>query len=233
MNLRRALTTNVAMVLAAALLAGASPVTAAEVAVSPTDILFEKDHLGKTAKGERLVYRLQRSVSEPKLLGPSFSDDITLSVRDVTPEGARNVDVVVFTGDRQRDTRAIDGLTGNPVLVFYLDRAVSNFAMLGGGNKAYLKNQFRIALRSTAKVEAVKATYDGKEIDAYRVTVVPYAYDKNKAKMQGYENARFELVVSEAVPGHLVEMNQDFTNTQPTAPRLEERIALSRTEKAQ
>jgi hypothetical protein len=49
--------------------------------------------------------------------------------------------------------------------------------------------------------------------------------------MQGYENARFDFVVSAAVPGHLVEMSQDFTSSVPNAPRLEERVALSRLEK--
>ncbi|MDX2290184.1 MAG: hypothetical protein NW217_15365 [Hyphomicrobiaceae bacterium] len=213
--------------LVAALMLSSTAVMAAEAATGPVDQLFETPHLSSVEKGQRLSYRLQRTVSEPKLLGPPFSDDILVDIRDVTPEGQRNVDVHVFTGDRARDKREIDGLTGNPVLVFFLDRAVANFAMLGGGNRAYLKNKFRVALRTTAKTEKVSATFAGKTVEAQRITVIPYALDDKRDKMNGYENARFDIVVSSAVPGYLLELSSDISSPQDKAPRLEERIVLT------
>ncbi len=211
----------------AALLMSSTAALAAEAAAGPVDRLFETPHLAKVEKGQRLTYKLQRTVSEPKLLGLPFSDDILVDIREVTPDGHRNVDIQVFTGDRAREKREIDGLTGNPVLVFFLDRAVANFSMLGGGGKAYLKNRFRIALRSTAKIEATTATFEGKTVEAQRITVVPYALDDKRDKMNGYENARFDIVVSDAVPGYLVEMSSEFVSSQAAAPRLEERIVLT------
>lgn len=199
---------------------------AAEDKQGVRDILFDTPQLDKVEEGSALIYNFSRKVSEPKLLGPDFSDEIKLSILKAAQDGKKDVEIHVFSGDRARDPRTIEGLTANPVLVFYLDRMVANYAMLAGGNKGYLKNRFRLALRTTAKIEPVKIEYDGKTVDGHHVWVVPYINDPNKEKMSGYEGARFDFFVSDDVPGYLAELTALFESTEASAPMLDERITL-------
>jgi hypothetical protein len=215
-------------------LAGAALVAVAGAAVSAAaevpkagDVLFESKHLSNLGKGDEVTYRFQRTVSDEKLLGMPFSDDIKVAVvQAVAENGMRDVTLQVFTGERAREPITETQRTGNPLLVFYLDRAVSNFSLIAGGSRPYLKNRFARSLQE-AKVEPVKIAYNGTDVEGYRVTVAPYAGDPNAAKMQGYEGSQFTLLLSEAVPGQLAEMVSSYTSTVAGAPRLEERITLA------
>lgn len=199
-----------------------------------TDILFERSHLAAVDKGSRLAYRFQRTVSDPKILGKPFSDDITVDILAVDDKtGTRDLKIGVFSGDRGRDPQNITGMTGNPVLVVYLDRAVNQYSILAGGARSYLKNQFRNGMRDFAKIEEVEVDYKSEKVAGYRVSVIPYNEDPNKLKMQGYEGSRFEITLSDKVPGHFVEFAAIYESGVKTAPRLEERITLTGVEKIQ
>lgn len=213
--------------LAALVLTLPPPLLAGVDKPSAVDVLFERQHLANLEKGAEVSYRFQRTVSDAKLLGEPFSDDIKIDVTQVSEAGKRAVEVRVFTGDRARDPQKITDVTGNPILVVFLDRAVNNFSLIAGGNRAYLKNGFRIGLREKAVIEQVKADYQGQSVDAYRITVTPFAGDKNAQKMSGYDGSRFTFVVSEAVPGWFVEMVSTYESTIKEAPRLEERFTLA------
>lgn len=210
----------------AGLALAALPALAEAAKPSAVDILFEAKHLELLGKGAEAAYRIQRTVSDPKMLGEPFSDDIRIGVNAVDPAGKREVVIKIFSGERARDPRVETDMTGNPILVFFLDRSVSNFGLVGGGNRNYLKQQFRDALRDKADVQPVKIEYGGKSVDGYRVTVTPYADDKNARKMLGYEGSRFTLVVSDAVPGYFVDLSASFESTTKDAPKFEERITL-------
>ena len=204
-----------------------APASLAELAKpSSVDILFERKHLANVDAGADLDYRFQRTVSHPEILGQPFSDDIHVQVKKVGTDGTRDVVIKVFSGERAREPQPIEGLTGNPILVVFLDRAVSSFLAVAGGKVPYLKDRFRTALRERATVEPVKVLLGDKTVEAHRVTVIPYAGDLNASKMRGFENSRFSFVVSEAVPGQFVELLATYENTEKVAPRLEERTLM-------
>ena len=48
----------------------------------------------------------------------------------------------MYSGDRAREPQRITDMDGNPMLVVYLDSAVSHFQQLAGGDRAYLKGMF-------------------------------------------------------------------------------------------
>ena len=72
---------------------------------TPIDILFERKHLTNVVAGTELVYRFDRTVTQPELLGQPFSDDIKVEIKKVEPNGTRAVVVKVFTGERARVCR--------------------------------------------------------------------------------------------------------------------------------
>ena len=207
--------------------AGAGAGAGAEVAKpSSVDILFERKHLTNVGAGTDLVYKFERTVSATDLLGQPFADDIKVEVKKVASDGTRGVVVKVFSGERARDPQPIDELTGNPVLVVFLDRAIASYMSVAGGKVAYLKDKFRSALRERSTVEEVKVKLGEKTVDAFKVSVAPYSGDLNAAKMRGYENSKFSFVVSDAVPGQFVELLATYENTAKDAPRLEERTLM-------
>lgn len=202
-------------------MAGADPVKRTAV-----DLLFESKHLELLGKGMEARYRLDRTVSDAKLVGEPFADDIRVGVKDVDASGKREVVVHLFTGERARDPHTETELTGNPLLVVFLDRSVSNFAIVGGGNRNYLKQKFREALLDKADVQPAKVEYGGKSVDGYRITVAPFATDKNAQRMLGYEGSKFTFVISDAVPGYFVDLHAGFESTVKDSPKFEERIKL-------
>jgi len=193
---------------------------------SATDLLFETPHIKDLPEGTELVYDFSRKVSEEALLGPSYDDTVKVTVGDKDENSTRSLQIDVFTGKRKRDPQDISGMTGNPVLVFYLDRAVFGYNSVAGGKRAYLKNRFRIALGEAAELSPVKVRYDGKTLDGYRVVIKPYEKDLNRDKMRGYENSRFEMVVSDGVPGHFVAMKSEVESDEESAPDFVETLVL-------
>jgi len=192
---------------------------------SPVQLLFERQHLSALETGAEIVYRFERTVSEPKAPDDRFADEIRLVVTAVAAAGTREVALSVFTGERQL-RQTVPGMTGNPLLVVFLDRAVNNMTRLAGGSRAYFKSRIRAALLEKAIVEPITIPYRGGSVEAFRVSVLPFQGDPNAAAMLGYEGAKLTFVLCETLPGHLVELAATFESPLPGAPKLEERITL-------
>lgn len=189
-------------------------------------LLFDSRHLDQVNKGSEVTYRFERKVSDERLLGAAFSDDIKLDVTKVNEKGEREVVFRPFTGKEARDPSNWPDLTINPLFIWYLERAVSNFSLLVGGNQHYLKERIRQAFRDNAKVEAIKFDYNGQSIDAYRVSISPFFNDPNASSMEGFQDSSFSVVVSEKVPGYFIDLVANFDSRLAGAPSLEEHISL-------
>lgn len=191
-----------------------------------TKIVFDHKHLSNVDPGNELVYHFKRSVSNAELLGEPFTDDITLKIIGVKDDGGRDVDLQIYTGDRARDVQRMPDRQSNPVLLVYFNQAVNSFSMLAGGQRNYLTRVFSMGFQDKAKVEPIKIDYKGKKVDAYRISMAPYLGDQNEAKMQGWEGAEYVLVVSDAVPGQIVDLIGHYKNKYPGDLKLVERITL-------
>lgn len=210
-----------------ALMAGPQQyVSAATATPAATSLLFEAPHLSNVSKGTTLAYRFAREVSEPKLLGAPFKDDIKVDVVKEGADGRRTVVIKVFSGERGRPAQNIDGMTGNPLLVVFLDRAVSNLAMLSGGNRPYLKQKIKMSFANGAKVEPVDIAYGGGTVKGSRIEVKPFVGDPNALKMMGYDGMTLDIVVSDKVPGHFVELASHYESPMKGSPKLDESIRL-------
>ena len=190
------------------------------------DILFETRQLDLIEKGREVTYRFERSGSDERLVGKNYADDIRLGVAKVDDKGSRDVVFRVFTGENARDPQNWPELTINPLFIWYLDRAVATFNTLAGGNQMYLKARFREAFRDKAKVEEIKYDFYGECVDAYKITIAPYADDANAKKMQGFENSRFTVIVSEQVPGYFADLQASYISTEAAGPKLDEQIKV-------
>ena len=189
--------------------------------------IFDIPHMDEVGRGNRVNYSFERKVSLPEYPAPGYNDQIYVDVTKVEADGKRNVALQVFSGTRARHLWEETGMTGNPLLGWYLDNCINQFRAVAGGDRDFLKNTFKIAIREKAKREDIKATWAGKEVDAMRVTIAPYADSRDKKKMQGYENASFSIVFSPSVPGYFLEMSSHFAATSPRLPTIDEKITLT------
>lgn len=199
---------------AALSLALGSHVVAAVAADQPTavNIIFDHKHLSNVDQGKEVKYKFNRTVSDPQLLGQPFSDVVTLKVVAAKPTGEKDCDLQIYTGERARDLQKLLGLTINPVFNVYFAQGVSSFGMLAGGEMNYLQRAFSMGFKDKAKVEPLKVDYKGKPVDAYRISMAPYVGDPNEVKMQGWEKAQYDMIVSDQVPGEIIDLKATYTN---------------------
>ncbi|MDQ8697422.1 hypothetical protein [Hyphomicrobium sp. LHD-15] len=190
-----------------------------------TSILFETRQLDLVGKGAEVTYRFEKVGSDERLVGKNYADDIRLGVANVKDKGERDVVFKVFTGDNARDAQNWPDLTINPLFIWYLDRAVSTFTALAGGNQMYTKHKIREAL-ANATAEPVKVDYNGQSVDAFKIDVTPFAEDMSSSKMQGFHKANFVIVVSNQVPGYFVDLKSNFVSTQAAGPEIKEHIKV-------
>lgn len=191
------------------------------------ELLFETRHLDLIEKGSEVTYRFEKRGSDERLVGKDQDDELRLGVASVNGKGERDVVFRVFTGEQARDPQNWPDLTINPLFVWYLDRNVTTFRYLAGGDARYLKRRFQAALRDAADLKEIKYDLNGKTINAYKITLRPFAGDlRNRNKMQGYENAEFTVVVSSEAPGYFVDLKSNFVSSQAAAPSITENITL-------
>lgn len=204
----------------------ASGAAATEDSKKATTMLFETPHIKDVKPGTKFVYVNERKPSDEAQLGKGFTDDITVDVESDGAPGKKNVVVQMYTGDHARDPQRITDMDGNPMLVVFLDNSLGRFNMLAGGDRSYLKDRFSKAIGDKSTLTPVKISYNGTEVDGYRVTVKPYEDDTARSRMRGYENSEFSIVLSDKIPGQFAKMVANFANSQKDAPTLVDTMTL-------
>lgn len=197
------------------------------------DLLFNTKHLDSVKKGDVVNYKFKREVQDMRNGGDPFEDDIVIKITGETPENAKNVKLNIFTGDRARAGIETPGMTGNPMLIWQLNRCVASYSKVAGGSPMYLKGKIREALGKDAKVETAQFEIDGKTVDGHKVTIVPFANDPAKNRMNGYENSIMEFLVSNQVPGYLYAMKANYFSNGKGTPKIQESVTFTSLGEAQ
>jgi hypothetical protein len=192
-----------------------------------TDLIFERKHLDAVKPGEAIEYNFNRTSSDAQTLGISFTDTINLKVVADKEGGNKDIELQIYTGDRARDLQKLEKFSINPVFAVFFAQAVNTFNQLAGGQVNYLQKSFSDGWLK-AKVEPVKVSYKGKEVDAFRISMTPFVGDKYESKMQGWEGVKYSVTVSKDVPGEIVDLLAAYHNRYPPAKlKLSERITLA------
>ena len=115
----------------------------------------------------------------------------------------------------------------NPVFAVFFSQAVSTFSQLAGGQVNYLQRSFSDGWLK-AKVEPIQVDYNGKKVNAYRISMTPFVGDKYESKLQGWEGAEYRVIVSDEVPGEIVDLFAKYHNRYPPATlNMSERYTLA------
>jgi len=107
-----------------------------------------------------------------------------------------------------------------------LERDVRELAQLSKGSPFYLRNRVREHL-ATSTVEPTRFSFDGKEIEGWKMTMAPFAEDPNKDKLLELAGRRYEFIFADDVPGGLYAVRVVTPAKEGTANIIETSLTLT------
>lgn len=160
--------------------------------------LFMTDQLVKLRPPMSLHYQFHRSGS----LEPAFDDKVSITLK-AQPGSGRccHATGAFLSGERKIELPPVEGATGNPVTLFFLERDVREMQRLTTGKSPYFRKRIRMAIFEGAQQRAVTLRYRGKEVAGQEFTITPYADDPNRARFEKFANKRYVFTLSDGVPG--------------------------------
>jgi hypothetical protein len=173
---------------------GSGPITAAE------QLIFTTDHLHGVAAQTELDYAMVDSQQ------PSRSAD-TVKVLVVSADNAK--------GDAQVSDHSgsvpvpSGGLQCNPVIIYFLERDITEMQGLTGGQRRYFQQRLRLALAAGPRIETVTTEAGGKSVSARRIVVQPYLNDPNAARFAQLTGKRYTFLLAADVPGQVLLIRTD------------------------
>lgn len=166
-----------------------------EPALTPAQVaLFESDHLKDITRPVQLEYEFTHRGG-----AGDFTDAVTADVRDVRPDGRKDVWVQFLTGEHQMRFPPAMGFKGNPVLMYFLEHDTVEMQQATGGAQSYFRNRIREAFLH-ADMRIAGLTVDGKTYAGHEIVIAPFRNDPHFAQSAFREKA-YHFTLCEGVPG--------------------------------
>lgn len=169
---------------------------------SAETLLFETNHLEKINQPVVLHYKFKKEGT----LEEGFDDDININVDRIERDGGKYVTTSFLTGTRKKNFPAVEHALGNPVLLYFLERDITEMERLTGGKRLYFQKRIRLALASQAKVRPVTFIYNGKPVSGTEIKVSPYLNDPMKTRFAKYSGKYYLFTLSDKIPGEIYQM---------------------------
>lgn len=178
--------------------------------ISPAErAVFMASHLRNTRPGTTLEYRYTHRGS----LDAPFDDTVKLLILPedaaARTDGARPTAVAFLSGARRSTTIPDGAASGNPVILHFLERDIHEMERMTGGKAGYHRRKIRLALAEDKQVEPMEIEWQGRKVAAKRIAITPYrdfAEPDLKPKYGPLLDKRYEIVLSDAIPGELYSM---------------------------
>ena len=202
-----------------------APTKANVSAPTAADLLFEAPQMRNAAPGSTITYDyLRRSGISKGPFGPPLNDTITFTVEPAKDADARTIRVVMFSGMNRVPAGPFEDMPGNPIISLFLENHLRGLARVLEANPRYLKNAIRKGLRDRAVVTPTKVSFQGREVDGWRVETKPFEGDSMTQRMRGMENMTYTFVTSPSVPGEVVSIEAQ-SKTPEGGELLEEKLS--------
>lgn len=202
---------NIAFVAAAALVSIAPTFAGDEISVAEHRVFLD-NHLQNIRSATALPYRFTQKGSEKD----SFTDQVTLNIGAGAAE-KRELKVDFLSGSRKMNLSSLEGGTGNPVILYFLEHDIRDMHNRLGGQEAFFRKRIRLALADKATVKPVKIKLAGKTVDGNEVSISPYLNDPLQDRLKQFVSKTYVFTLSDAVPGGVYELRThvDATGTEP------------------
>jgi len=170
------------------------------------DRIFDTENLNNVKSGTTLAFTHIRETHDPDVL-PALERDIDVAVGDrMEGKESRAVIVSFRQGEREVALSPFSDDGGNPMLVFFLESVAKAVAKSTGGSPFYIKNRIIDAFQRGATISQVDIVRDGAPLKANRIAYSPFAEEKLKDRLQNFADMEIAFILSEEVPGGIIEM---------------------------
>jgi hypothetical protein len=133
-----------------------------------------------------------------------------------------------LSGSRKLQLPEVQSPTGNPVLLYFLERDIRQMNKITKGSASYFRKRIRMALYEAATLRDVQASYQGKAVAAREIILTPYVNDPNEARFPLYVKRSYRFVLSEAVPGHVLSLQTLTPGPKPdSTPLTDDQLTLA------
>jgi hypothetical protein len=192
--------------------AGERPLSAAQIA------LFESDHLAAIEHPASLDYIFRHDDSEP------YQDTVALVLREVHPDGSKDVSVEFLSGDRRVEFAPVTRFHGNPLIMYFLEYDVRRMHEATGGSALYFRNRIREAFIDQAELADASITLDGRPARATAITLQPYRNDPGIERYAAFRDKSYRFVLADAVPGKVYEIEASVPADGAASPAVVDRV---------
>ncbi|MGF1658078.1 MAG: hypothetical protein ACFCUS_01470 [Rubrimonas sp.] len=160
---------------------------------SPADLLFATPHLANLAVGDSVRYAHIRRSPEGLGVGPDLSEPATLEKR------AERASTVTIGAASHARTLEFEQLSGNPMLMVFLESALRSVGDATGGGGYYLRNRIRESLRDRIAAE------NG------ALVARPFAGLPEAERLGGFAGLTLTFVLSDDAPGMVETLRAEAT----------------------
>jgi hypothetical protein len=210
----------------------------AEASTQGQDLLFETPYMSSVQAPSKMVYTFKSATADDAQYGRSFDDQASMKVEANKDNASRrDVFVTLFSGDREREIGLVSAVSGNPMLMVFLERDMSRMKMHVGGQPVYYRNRIRAALREHAKVEPITISYADKTVNGSRISIQPFTDDPLGEQLRLFRSKIYEFTISDAIPGGIYEIRSvipapaaDGPGAANAKPLIDERLTFARIE---
>lgn len=196
--------------------------------LSPAEtLLFNSNHWQTLQGPQTLLYAFAKSGS----VEPGFVDQVRVQVSQLAADHTATVAVQFLSDARQYRMPTLAQTAGNPVLLAFLERDVSEMARLTGGKAPYFRRRIRLALADAAQLKPVTVSYQGRQLRAQEISSQPYLNDPMHARFELYTGKTYVFVLSPELAGGVYQIR---TRTAGAGqPLMEETLTLVGTERTE
>ena len=191
--------------------------------------LWLDNHLQNINSPGRLYYDFVKRGSYEE----GFNDSVYLDIIKVNEDGSKDANLEFFGAERQQNANQdnLVGITGNPVLVVYMQGDVYEMSRLTNGSWRYFQRRIKSAFAKGAKIEAVTFEYGGAQVTGEKISVVPYLNDPRRRQFARFAPKLYEFILSDQVPGKLYQIKTVIPDSSADQePLIEEILTLQHAE---
>jgi hypothetical protein len=168
--------------------------------------LFADDHLASLPRAATLEYAFSHRGSLEK----PFDDAVTIRVGPPGAAPGRPVKGTFLSTTRRIELPELEHATGNPVILFFLEREVREMHRLTGGSESYYRKRIRMALAQGAELRDVEAPIGARRVRATEIRLAPYRDDPARSRYERFAETTYVFTLSNSVPGAVVEMRSEL-----------------------
>jgi len=193
---------------------------------SPAEGIYGSNHLARMPDKAELIfdYRFEGTAMEKP-----FSDDVLLNfTRQAAGQAGEtagfDVELTIFPQTRNETVGPLTATSFNPILLIFFQRDVIHMSNGTGGSQHYFRNVIRRAMQDPKEAHFKDVTIDlnGQQVGAREISFQPFVGDSHREQLRGFADKTYRVIVSEAVPGNIYEVQSETPDEETGKVRLRE-----------